>query len=713
MNKYLRKIIFIILYCNLSFAEQLLNQDVDISSGSTLSNDTGLTVRELSGGPYTIDNRGTIEATNITSNSNPNIRLEVGTSIDNSGLIDTSGSANLQSIHFIDNSGTNSVINSGTIQTETTGQYGRAIRVENASLTEITNSSGGTIKVTDSSLNAGAIVINTGASVNTITNNGTITAIGTTHSRGITSIFTGTIDRIDNTGTIQAQGGSESNHGIVFWNDSGTTVTNSGTIQGTGGNYSYGIRKGSNGSITKITNTGTIKGGKDGISNSGNITNIVNTGTITGTSGYGIHNGDGSITNLTNSQNNLTYTANLPTNYYVKVNSSSSYGKITFSNPQGSMNVGIGDDSTLSEGTYETVIDGVTSSNISDSSGTYISNANHYKYSLTNSSGNQWDLVVNDLTEDVQCSINSNDSNCTKTTCMTSAIEEGMNNVSNSNFAHLNTYDCDTFGESGQCLSLGGRYISVNDPKSEINGLVLVYGKKHSDHFRWGSFLHSNLSHNTPSSYTLSDKTPMVGLYGVWNEKSDHSGLQFKLGNSYQAKNATFTRPVVGVSDEARGETTLYSNQVVLEIRNNKKISSSLTYSPYVAMLFSEKYQKGYTETGVDLPLTYNNIIDTSWTAITGLKFKKKINQNNNFFGTVGIEQDISHNVSALSPTGVSGLTTVDLNKNHNSTRPVISIGYEYQLSKNQLLQIKGQYQELPYQEMTEANLYSSYNFLF
>jgi len=297
MNKYLPKIIFIILYCNLSFAEQLLNQDVDITSGSTLSNDSGLTIQQLTGGPYTIENAGTIEASNITSNG-PNIRLEVGTSVDNSGLIDTGGSANLQSIHFIDNSGTNSDINSGTIQTETTGQYGRAIRVENTSLTEITNSSGGTIKVTDSSLNAGAIVINTGASVNTITNNGTITAIGTTHSRRITSIFTGTIDRIDNTGTIQAQGGSESNHGIVFWNDSGTTVTNSGTIQGTGGNYSYGIRLGSNGSITKITNTGTIKGGKDGISNSGIITNIVNTGTITGTSGYGIHNGDGSITNL-------------------------------------------------------------------------------------------------------------------------------------------------------------------------------------------------------------------------------------------------------------------------------------------------------------------------------------------------------------------------------------------------------------------------------
>ena len=704
--------VYLFLLSFYAFGEQLTNQDVDVSSGSTLSNDAGLTVRELTGGPYTIDNRGTIEASNITSN-NSTIRIEVGTTADNSGLIDTDGSANLNSIHFIDNSESNSLTNSGTIQTETTGNYGQAIHVENTNLTEITNSSGGVIKVTDSALNSGAIRVSGSSSVNSITNNETISAVGTTHSRGILSINSATIDRVTNTGTISASGASNSNYGIVFWNNSGTTVTNSGTIQGTGGNYGYGIRLGDNGIISTIKNTGTIKGSKDGIANSGNITNIVNTGTITGTSGYGIHNSDGSITNLTNSQNNLTVIGNLPTNYYAKINSASSYGKITATNPKGSMNVGIGDSSTLSEGTYEAVLNGVSAVNISSSAGTYISNANHYKYSLTNSSGTQWDLVVSDLTEDVQCSINSNDSNCTKTTCMTSAIEEGMNNVSNSNFAHLNTYDCDTFGESGQCLSLGGRYISVNDPKSEINGLVVVYGKKHSDHFRWGSFLHSNLYHNTPSSYTLSDKTPMVGLYGVWNEKSDHSGLQFKLGNSYQAKNAVFTRPVVGVSDEARGETTLSSNQVVLEIRNNIKLSTSLEYSPYLATLYSEKYQKGYIETGVDLPLTYNNIIDTSWTAIAGLKFKKKFKQKNNIFGTFGFEHDISHNVSALSPTGVSGLTTVDLNKNHNSTRPVISIGYEYQLSKNQLLQIKGQYQELPYQGMTELNVYGSYNFLF
>ena len=711
MRKIFTSILIFFLSTN-TFSEQLSNQDVDIASGSTVSNDSGLTVQQLTGGPYTIENAGTIEASNITSNSST-IRIEVDTAVTNSGLIDTAGSANINSIKFIDNSGSNSLTNSGTIQTETTGNYGHAIHVEDTSVTEITNSSGGTIKVTDSALNSGAIRINTGGSVNTITNNATISAVGTTHSRGIISISTATIDRITNTGTISASGGSNSNHGIVFWNNSGTSITNSGTIQGTGGNYGYGVRIGESGNISSITNSGTIKGSKDGIANSNTITSIVNTGTITGTSGYSIHNVEGSITNLTNSQNNLTLMGNVPTNYYVKVNSTSSYGKISFTSANGSMNIGIADDSTLTEGTYEAVVSGVSASNISNSSSTYISNANHFKYSVSNSSGTQWDLVVNDLTEDVQCSVDSGSGSCTKTSCITSSIETGMNAVTNSNFAHMNTYDCDTFGESGSCLSIGGRGIFVNDPQSEIGGVVLVYGKKQSSNLRWGTFLHHNISYNTPSNFTLSNDTPMIGFYGVWNEKTDHTGLQFKIGNSYQATNAVITRPVVGVSDEATGNTSLYNNQVILELRNNKKISDSFTLSPYFATLYSQKYQKGYTETGIDLPLTYNKIIDTSMTAITGIKFRKNLNKDYSFFGTIGLEHDLTHQVSALSPTGVSGLTTVDLTKSHNPTRPVIAIGYDHRVTNNQILRIKAQYQELPYQGMNETNLYASYNFLF
>ena len=706
MKKIFTFVLIFFLSTN-TFSEQLSNQDVDISFGSTLSN-SSLPVSQLIGGPFTIDNAGTIESTNGST-----IRIDVDTTLNNSGLIDADVTENGQAIQFFQNSGNNSLTNSGTIRIESTGGFSPAIKVQGSTVSSITNTATGMIQSSGATTVAEGIrVDSTGSSVNLITNQGNISATGAVGARGI-SVLGGSarINQINNSGSITAQGGTGVTNGIVFFGDGGTSVVNSGSITGTATDQNAnGIRFARD--LTTLNNSGAILGSQHGVSVGGTLTNIINTGTITGTAGYGVKN-DGSITNLTNLQNNLTYNGKLPTNYFVKVNSSSSYGKISFTSASGSMNIGIADDSMLTEGTYEAVVSGVSASNISNSSGTYISDANHYKYNVSNSSGTQWDLVVNDLTEDVQCSVDSGSGSCTKTSCITSSIETGMNAVTNSNFAHMNTYDCDSFGESGSCLSVGGRGIFVNDPQSEIGGVVLVYGKKQSSNLRWGTFLHHNISYNTPSNFTLSNDTPMIGFYGVWNEKTDHTGLQLKIGNSYQATNAVITRPVVGVSDQATGNTSLYNNQVIFELRNNKKISDSFTLSPYFATLYSQKYQKGYTETGIDLPLTYNKIIDTSMTAITGIKFRKNLNYDYSFFGTIGLEHDLTHQVSALSPTGVSGLTTVDLTKSHDPTRPVIAIGYDHRVSDNQILRIKGQYQELPYQGMNETNLYASYNFLF
>ena len=695
----------------LSYSEQLLNQDVDILSGATVSHSTQV-IKQLTGGPYTIDNKGTIEASNITSHAEA-ILLEVGTSVENSGLITTNGSANVNGINFENNSGTNLLTNSGTIQSNTSGNYGGGIVINEASVSEIVNTSTGTIRVIDSSVNSAPIRVNTGGVVNKIENDGTISATGSKHSRGIISINTGIINQLINTGTISAQGGSNSNHGIAIWNNSGTNLTNSGSISGTGGSTSYGIRVGNDGNISSITNSGTISGGTYGIANSNNITNILNTGTITGSAGYGIDNTQGSITNLTNSQNNLTLLGNLPTNYYIKVNSTSSYGKITIANPNGSMNIGVTDDSTLSVGTYSAVINGLSEENISNSTGTFINNNNHYKYSINNSTGTQWDLIIDDLTSDTQCSVDSNNAGCSKTKCITSSIETTLNTLANGNFAHMNTYDCDTFGGTGNCISIGGRYISINDPKSETSGVVLVYGKKHSQNFRWGGFIHYNIDYNTSSNLALNDKVPLIGLYGVWNENADKSGLQFKIGNSYQAINATIIRPQAGVSEKAKGETTITANKFILELRDNMFLSHIITFSPYLAMRYTEKYQKGYTEKNVDLPLTFNKIFDNSWSIIGGIKYSFKINQKYKFDGTFGVDHDISHNVSKLSPNGVSGITTVDLTKNHRSTRYIVSLGLDKKINKNQILRLKAQYEELPYQGMNESNLYATYNFLF
>ena len=687
---------------NSAYGEQLEDQDVDISSGSTVSHSGGLTIKQLTGGPYTINNRGTIEATNVTSNSD-GIRLEVGSSVTNSGLIDSSGSANLSSIYFTNNLESNSLSNSGTIQTETTGNYGQGIHIEDANLAEITNAADGTIKVTDSALNSGAIRVDTGAVVNTITNEGTISATGSVHTRGIISINSATINEIINKGTISAQGGSNTNRAIVFWNNSGTSVTNSGTIQATG-TSGHGIRLGSSGSISSITNSGIITGSLHGIANSGSVTNIVNTGTITGTSGYGIWT-TGSITNFTNSQSNLTYKNNLPTNYSVVISSFTDFGKVTFTSPSGTLNFGISSLSDLcevcEETTYSSVLSGLSSSNIDSTSGSTNLGARTHNWTLENSSGNLWDLVIASIADDTNTSVENLKPN----------VLFGINNLNSVTDANTN-YDCDLFGEDNLCFSLGGRHVSNPTTPVSVNSLVFVGGIKVSETFRWGGFLQSNVSHKTPSNFSLSDKTPLLGTFLVWNEKENKLGYQFKLGNAFQQKNASITRPVVGTSVKGLGKTVIGAESYLAELQYAHRFSDTTILKPYFAARHALITQDAYTETG-KCALTFNKIKDKSNTILSGLKFESALTSKFSLNGNFGVEHDVNHSINKIKPTGISDLTTVSLENSFNRTRPVVSAGFDYYFSPAQRLSVVFQYQELAYESETESNAYINYTIGF
>ena len=688
-------------------AQQLDNQDVDVSSGSTLSN-ASLVVRQLNGGPFNINNAGTIESTNGST-----IRIDVDTAINNSGLIDADLTTGGQAIQFFENSGSNSLDNSGTIRAESTFTFAPAIKVQSSTVTSIINTATGTIQSSGATtVSEGIRVDGVGSLVNLITNAGSITATGSGGARGITVLgASNSINQINNSGTITATGGNGVTNGIVFFGGGGTSVINSGTIQAAATSAAAnGIRLKID--LTTLTNSGTITGSTHGVSIAGTLTNLANTGTISGTSGFGISN-QGTIVNFTNSQTNLTYNDNIPSNYFILINSTANYGKVTFTSPEGTMNFAIADDSSIEGGTYTAVLTGLEARHLSKLSGVQRVGSNDFGYKLHNSTGSQWDLEIRPLSEDTNCTVNSDGTNCDKRNCVASLVEKGLNAVAGGNFAHMNTYDCDTFGSSGRCFSLGGRHTSISDPRSDVTGLVMVYGKKVSDHIRWGSFVHSNVSYNTPANFLLSNKTPLIGFYAVWNENADHTGLQLKIGNSYQAINATILREQLGLSESARGETVITAKDLIVELRNNIKVSESVTFTPYGASRFSDKYQSGYTETDAQLPLTFNEVFESSWVAIGGIKFKKKTYAGSSVYGTIGIEQDISHNVSTLSPSGVSGITTVDLTKNHNATRAVLAVGYDLKLTHNAILRLKFQYQELPYQDMTEENTYVSYNLLF
>ena len=740
------------------------NADVTINSGVTIDDPADKAVTN-SGTATSLNNSGTISAGDDFGLFNNASSI---TTLTNSGTITAADDYGIKNhgastITTLTNSGTisagddyglfNSV--SGTIGT-LTNESGAEISSANdfgllnrwgGVITTLTNA--GTISAEDKGLyNYGTI--------NELTNSGTISADG---SYGFVSKKTGGIDAtigtLTNSGTISAA----TNYGL--WHSGGTitTLTNSGTIKATNalnGIYNrdsatittltntgtisagldYGIRNNTSSVITTLNNSGTITAGDDyGIHNGSTITTLINSGTISAGDDYGLYNdgtatittltntgtisasGNGigiwndstsTITTLDNSQVNLTYKGKLPTNYNVIIDSTSDYGKITFSSVSGTLNFGVtlSDSADLcevcEETTYSSVVSGLSSSDIdSGTSGSFTSGARTHNWTLENSSGNLWDLVIASIADDTNTSVENLKPN----------VLFGINNLNSVTDANTN-YDCDLFGEDNLCFSLGGRHVSNPTTPVSVNSLVFVGGIKVSEKLRLGGFLHSNVSHKTPSNFSLSDKTPLLGTFLVWNEKENKLGYQFKLGNAFQQKNASITRPVVGTSVKGLGKTVIGAESYLAELQYAHQFSDTTILKPYFAARHALITQDAYTETG-KCALTFNKIKDKSNTILSGLKFESALTSKFSLNGNFGVEHDVNHSINKIKPTGISDLTTVSLENSFNRTRAVVSAGFDYYFSPAQRLSVVLQYQELAYESETESNAYINYTIGF
>jgi len=738
------------------------NADVTINSGVTIDDPADKAVTN-SGRVTSLNNSGTISAGDDFGLFNNASSI---TTLTNSGTITAADDYGIKNhaastITTLTNSGTisagdnyglfNSI--SGTIGTLTNESGGEISSANDFGLlnrwggviTTLTNA--GTISAEDKGLyNYGTI--------NELTNSGTISADG---SYGFVSKKTGGIDAtigtLTNSGTISAA----TDHGL--WHSGGTitTLTNSGTIKATNaynGIYNrdsatittltntgtisagldYGIRNNTSSVITTLNNSGTITAGDDyGIHNGSTITTLINSGTISADDDYGLYNADtittltntgtisasgngigiwndstSTITTLNNSQGDLTYKGTLPTNYNVIINSTSDFGKITFSSVLGTLNFGatLSDSADLcevcEETTYSSVVSGLSSSDIdSGTSGSFTSGARTHNWTLENSSGNLWDLVIASIADDTNTSVENLKPN----------VLFGINNLNSVTDANTN-YDCDLFGEDNLCFSLGGRHVSNPTTPVSVNSLVFVGGIKVSEKLRLGGFLHSNVSHKTPSNFSLSDKTPLLGTFLVWNEKENKLGYQFKLGNAFQQKNASITRPVVGTSVKGLGKTVIGAESYLAELQYAHQFRVTTILKPYFAARHALITQDAYTETG-KCALTFNKIKDKSNTILSGLKFESALTSKFSLNGNFGVEHDVNHSINKIKPTGISDLTTVSLENSFNRTRAVVSAGFDYYFSPAQRLSVVFQYQELAYESETESNAYINYTIEF
>lgn len=543
------------------------------------------------------------------------------------------------------------------------------------------------------------------------------------------------------TGSITTAGGNAAGIYISATNATSVanTIVNAGQINTLGAN-SAGIRLNSGSKvadqINSISNSGSIitsGASANGIEilGAGSVT-IQNTGTITanGANAFGIYSA-GNIISLTNSQggsNPLTFSGVLPTNYNAVIASPTAYGKLDASNGvvTGVMNFAVASTSTVAATTYATVLSGIKINNLGNSYGTVTIGGTQYQWALVhriNGPADKTDLVLSPV---VQPSLAALEETLATQSYLIAPIAydtqvalssmgtalQGLFAMQSTGVINGMSYDCSLFGANNVCVSAGGRFTNVSAYPYNNSSALVIGAYRVSNNIRIGGYLDQNLSQSTPGGIAqLSNGSPMVGVFGVWSQNPDGTGVETKVSAGYANKGATLTRPVVGVSEAGTGSTSLTSQGVLGLFKYGFGINNKTVLSPYAGMRYVVGGMNGYAESQsntVSSPLTYNAIDNYTTTVLAGISGTHKLNEKTSFLISAGIEKDTNANISNLVTTG-NGEFNIAMNNNYRSTRPTASLGVFHDLSMNERIGISAIYRQEAYQALTSATVMATY----
>lgn len=518
-----------------------------------------------------------------------------------------------------------------------------------------------------------AVLINSSGSVNSF-NIGVGGSVSDNTSTNVFNNVGGTIASLINNGTIA---GRITGSTTALYNHSGgiiSNITNSGVIKAS----SLGIDNSS--TINSLINSGSIYGGQYAIVNTGTIGTLTNLAT-SGSPTAGMYGGNqgiyntGTITTLNNAQydENLTLTRKLPTNYNIIINTAGSYGKLNLVAPTAgtTTNFGVYSGSRITTNSYSAVLNGLSASNLNATSGTY--------------QGMNWTLTARSTFYDLTFS-GTNTAVMSALNQTTTALQNAFT-LQNTVLVNGFTYDCPIFDKNNVCVSVGGRYTTVNTDSVNSTGGLLIGAYRINNQIRAGAYIDQNVSTNSTGIVNVANASPMVGVFGAWNERQDGTGTEIKVSAGYGQKNTTMTRPVVDGTEAGSGSSTLTSHGVQAIGKYGFAVADKTIVSPYAGLRYTQNNMGGYTEgssSSVTAPLTYSAVNTNATTVVAGLGANYKVMPDVTLLASAGLENDLNTNNGTYSATGLYGINPINFNSNPVRTRATASAGAYYDLAKNQ-----------------------------
>ena len=217
---------------------------------------------------------------------------------------------------------------------------------------------------------------------------------------------------------------------------------------------------------------------------------------------------------------------------------------------------------------------------------------------------------------------------------------------------------------------------------------------------------------NAGPTVTQSNSNPLIGLFGVWNERLDGTGTEVKVSAAYGQKNTTVNRQIVGLSEAGSGSSNLNSQGAQLTAKYGFAVMPETIVSPYVGVRYTQNNMGGYTEgasSTVTAPLTYSALNTNATTLLAGVGASHRFTPTVMAFASAGVETDITLSNGTYSATGIAGLTPINFNTSPVKTRPTAALGVFYDIAKNQRLGLTGIYRQEVYQSVQTAMVMATY----
>jgi hypothetical protein len=253
---------------------------------------------------------------------------------------------------------------------------------------------------------------------------------------------------------------------------------------------------------------------------------------------------------------------------------------------------------------------------------------------------------------------------------------------------------------------------------NNTSGLLIAAYRPHPN-YRIGTYVDQNLSvNNAGSTVSLGNNTPLIGLFGAWNQRLDGTGAEIKVSAAYGQKNINVTRAVVGsdatASEPGSGGSKLNSRGTQLTAKYGFATTPQVIISPYAGFRYTQNNMGGYTEgasSSVTAPLSYAALNTNATTALAGVGAAYRLIPKGTIFASAGVETDTNTANGSYSGKNatIAGLTPVNFNANPVKTRPTAMLGASYEIEKNQRLGITGIYRQESYQAVSTTSVMATY----